>query len=59
MSPDHPGRNEAGFEKYCKSNGQMPSLQCYTEYVQAKEKAERGRAVETGQKATRKSAGLQ
>ena len=37
----------------------MPSLQCYTDYVQAKEKAESIKAQEAGQKPARKSAGLQ
>ena len=59
MSPDHPERCEQGFRDYWKKAGSSPSLQCYTDYVQAKEKATHAQAVEAGRKPPRKSAGLQ
>ncbi len=59
MSPDHPERNQGGFRQYWQSNGQLPSLQCYTDYVRIKEKADRLKSVEAGRKPLRKSAGLQ
>ena len=59
MSPDHPACSQQIFKEYWQSKGKMPSLQCYTDYVQAKEKAESIKAQEAGQKPARKSAGLQ
>ncbi len=59
MSLDHPARSQQSFKEYWQSKGKMPSLQCYTDYVQAKEKAESIKAQEAGQKPARKSVGLQ
>lgn len=59
MAPDHPKRNEKGFREFWKKSGRVPSLQCYTDYVQAMERAERITAKEAGRKLPRKSAGLQ
>ena len=59
MSPDHPLRNEQGFKEYWQGNSLAPSLQCYTQYIQAKEKAKRSMGDQAGQQPARRSTGLQ
>lgn len=56
MSPDHPHLDLSDFRAYWQRNHCTPSLQCYIEYIRAKQKAA---AVASPGSKRRKPAGLQ